>query len=218
MTRDDYVIVCGDFGYWRNEADLDLLAKRNFTVLFVDGNHEDFDGLKKIPTVQWHGGRVQFIRENIIHLMRGQNYIIEGKKFLTMGGASSHDISDGILELYDPNLNEKIRKLRSTHRNMFRINHHSWWKEELPSEEEYSCLEETISKNNEYDFVITHCCPSSIQSLLVLDSEKDRLTECLDDVFKRIEFRHWYFGHYHANYDIAGTNCTCLYNEIRRII
>ena len=44
MTKKDYVIVCGDFGYWlpSNEQDweLDRLLKRPFTTLFIDGNHE----------------------------------------------------------------------------------------------------------------------------------------------------------------------------------
>ena len=73
MTRDDYVIVCGDFGgiwdydsrygppgssfrkreglacgeskeekYW-----LDWLQEKRFTLLFCDGNHENFDRLEK---------------------------------------------------------------------------------------------------------------------------------------------------------------------------
>ena len=51
LTKDDYVIVAGDFGlvwdgsgreiYWQ-----DWLADKNFTTLFVDGNHENFDILR----------------------------------------------------------------------------------------------------------------------------------------------------------------------------
>ena len=50
MTRDDFVIVCGDFGgIWKDDERerywLNWLAQKPFTLLFVDGNHENFDRL-----------------------------------------------------------------------------------------------------------------------------------------------------------------------------
>ncbi len=47
MTKDDYMIVCGDFGgVWfgdkRDNAQLDELEQLPFTVLFVGGNHENY--------------------------------------------------------------------------------------------------------------------------------------------------------------------------------
>ena len=53
MTKDDYVIICGDFGgVWVRDEEsteekwwLDWLEERSFTTLFVDGNHENFDAL-----------------------------------------------------------------------------------------------------------------------------------------------------------------------------
>ncbi|MEI3143544.1 MAG: metallophosphoesterase family protein [Oscillospiraceae bacterium] len=63
MSREDYVIITGDFGrpsdagpkdwYW-----LDWLSGKPFTTLFVDGNHENFDLLNALPEKEWHGGRV----------------------------------------------------------------------------------------------------------------------------------------------------------------
>ena len=64
--------------------------------------------------------------------MRGQVFDIEGKTFWTFGGASSHDIRDGILEIDDP----RLRKWRYDYDKMYRVNHISWWKEELPSAKE----------------------------------------------------------------------------------
>ena len=77
MSKNDYVIVCGDFGLvWngskRENYWLDWLENKPFTTLFVSGNHENFDMLKTYPVEEWHGGKVQFIRPSIIHLMRGQ--------------------------------------------------------------------------------------------------------------------------------------------------
>ena len=43
MTKDDYVIVLGDFGIWDNSKrenyNLDWLEDRPFTTLFISGNH-----------------------------------------------------------------------------------------------------------------------------------------------------------------------------------
>ena len=103
MTKDDYVIVAGDFGgIWDGgegeQKELDWLENLPFTVLFVSGNHENYDLLAEYPVEEWHGGKVQKIRPHVIHLMRGQVFELEGYTFFTMGGASSHDIGDGILE------------------------------------------------------------------------------------------------------------------------
>ena len=52
MTRNDYVIVCGDFGgIWdkseRHAKWLKWLSERPYTLLFADGNHENFDMLER---------------------------------------------------------------------------------------------------------------------------------------------------------------------------
>jgi len=137
MTKDDYVIVCGDFGIWNDSPHeshwLDWLNNKSFTTLFVDGNHSNFDRLYAMPISEWHGGQVHFVRDSIIHLMRGQVFDITGKRVFTMGGASSHDIDAGILEPDDPNFSTKCKQL-DRQRALYRINHISWWKEELPGD------------------------------------------------------------------------------------
>ena len=53
MTKDDYVIICGDFaGVWNKDKEskeetalMDQLNSRYFTTLFIDGNHENFDDM-----------------------------------------------------------------------------------------------------------------------------------------------------------------------------
>ena len=89
MTKDDVVIICGDFGliwdldennveekYWLN-----WLEEKLFTTIFVDGNHENFDRLYNYPVEKWNGGNVHKIRPSVIHLMRGQVFQLCGKKF-----------------------------------------------------------------------------------------------------------------------------------------
>ena len=47
-------------------------------MLFIDGNHENFDKLNSYPVETWCGGKVHKIRNNVIHLMCGEVYCIEG--------------------------------------------------------------------------------------------------------------------------------------------
>ena len=103
MGKEDYVIVCGDFGgLWDGSKEekhwLDWLDAKPFTTLFVSGNHENYDLLDAQPAESWNGGLVQRVRPSVLHLMRGQLFTIDGFRVFTMGGASSHDISDGILD------------------------------------------------------------------------------------------------------------------------
>lgn len=60
----------------------DFLEKQKYTVLFIDGNHEDFQKLYNYPVEIWNGGRVHKIRKNVIHLMRGEIYRLMGTPFL----------------------------------------------------------------------------------------------------------------------------------------
>jgi predicted phosphodiesterase len=202
MTKDDYVVICGDFGgVWdhseRERELLDRLEGRNFTTLFVDGNHENFDMLYEMPVSQWHGGDVHFIRPSIIHLMRGQVFELDGKTLFTMGGASSHDIQGGILEPDDPCFSEKFMELRRQP-EPFRINHVSWWAQELPSQEEYETARKNLERaGHKVDYIVTHSAPSSVLPDVNAHYETDAITDFLDEVYQNVEFGQWFFGHYH---------------------
>ena len=78
-----------DFNLLENYC-IDKLKKRNYTILFIDGNHENFKKLNKYNTEEWNGGKVHKIKDNIIHLTRGQIFNIDGNTFFTMGGGISH--------------------------------------------------------------------------------------------------------------------------------
>ena len=62
---------------------------------------------------QWNDGMVQRIRPHILHLLRGQAFEIDEASFFTMGGAGSHDITDGILNPAAPDFEEPYRAMRS---------------------------------------------------------------------------------------------------------
>lgn len=226
MTRDDIVIVCGDFGIWHDNEEerywLKWLSKKNFTVVFVDGNHENFDRLygDEFPVVDFHGGKAHKIRDNIYHLMRGYVFEFDGRKFFCFGGASSHDISDGILDRADFDSDEEfVAKVKDWDKRwkMFRINHLSWWKQELPTEDELAFgLQTLIQNGNKVDYIISHCCPQEIASFCGF-REPDVLTQWFNMVAHTVQFDKWYFGHYHDNRQIM-SKFILLYEKIERVL
>ncbi len=214
----DYVIIAGDFGGIWDGADFDAYVQktynnRNFTTLFIDGNHENHDLLDKYPIEEWHGGKVHKISDHIIHLMRGQVYTIDGIRFFAMGGAKSTD-------------------------KQYRKEGESWWAREMPSDEEYEeALENLRNVNFEVDVVLTHCSPegyigknmspvynSDINRLLaanmagVVDRSGNRLTRFLDSLIVDygLKFKHWYFGHYHR--DMDWDKFSLLFSSVRLIV
>lgn len=221
MTKKDFVIVCGDFGVWRDDNNwrswLKWLDEKPFTTLFVDGNHENYDLLSEYNVSYWNGGVAQFITPSVIHLMRGEVYTLQGKTFFTMGGASSHDIQDGILELDEPFLKEKKRALDAGFKR-YRVNHESWWAEELPSNLEYENAIESLKRYVwEVDYVITHCAPASIAKYIADETyPRDNLTIFFDNVARKLKYKMWFFGHYHKNLSI-NRQFFLLYHEIIEI-
>ena len=225
MTKEDYVIICGDFGgVWNcNEESprekwwMDWLESKPFTTLFVDGNHENFDRLYSYPVEEWKGGKIHKIRPSVIHLMRGQVFTIDGKKIFTFGGARSHDISGGVLDLEDPDFERKRKELDKDWKP-YRINHLSWWTMELPTQEE---MEEGLANlekvNYEVDYVITHCGASGVQNMLVGEFggifETDCLTEYFQVLEKKLSYKKWYFGHYHMDKEVDEKH-TLLYHAM----
>lgn len=224
MTRNDTVIILGDFGLvWAQEETkeeaykLDWLSARSFTTVFVDGNHENYDRLKSYPIIEWNGGKVQELRPHVYHLMRGEVYTIENRRFFAFGGASSHDISDGIVPF--ENWKKTAKQWQDSGKYMFRIDHVSWWADELPTQKEMFNGEQNLEQHDwNVDFVLSHCAPTYIVVLMGFDGS-DRLTEYFQHLVydHALQFRHWLFGHYHVNRKIDD-RFVCLYEQITRIV
>jgi ABC-type sugar transport system ATPase subunit len=163
-------------------------------------NDENYDALERYPVKDWHGGKVHRIRSHVLHLMRGQVFELEGYHFFTMGGAKSHDTEDGILEPGAPDFERKLLMLQRKPRARYRINHISWWAQEMPSEEEYAEARKNLAKVDwAVDYVITHCAPTSIALMENRHNEADPLTDFLQEVKERAHYHYWLFGHYHDN-------------------
>lgn len=194
LTKNDYVIIAGDFGgLWKDDSALIKYSELPFTILFADGNHENFDLINSYPTSKWNGGNVHIIAPDIIHLMRGQVFEIEGKKIFIFGGATSRDKDSRLL------------------------NNLGWWKEETPTYEELSIALQNLSKhNNSVDYIITHACDKKSLLCPPLSQygypcyQEHNILSCIDDVAK---YRRWFFGHYHMDCDLPFAK-TLVYNNI----
>ncbi len=217
LTKDDFVIICGDFGliwdyhgetkeerYW-----LDWLNDRPFTTLFVDGNHENFDRLYEFPEQVYYGGRVHKIRESVLHLMRGQVFDLpidagSTKRIFTLGGAHSHDIRDGVL---NPDKDgEKIRVWRRENSTafmptrLFRVLGETWWPQEVPSEEEIKEAVRNLDRVQwDVDFIITHDTCDHIKKEMDFDSDSynDTFSDFLERLYDECHYEKWFFGHLH---------------------
>ena len=85
LGKRDTVVVLGDFGFvWDDSKEeqkkLDWLRKRPYTLLFLDGSHENYDLLKQYPTEERFGGKVQALGGNVYHVCRGSVLELENKK------------------------------------------------------------------------------------------------------------------------------------------
>ena len=89
LKKGDTLIICGDFGFiWDGskgeEKHLKWLGKRRYTIAFVEGTHDNLDRLAAYPEEEWNGGKIHRISGNLIHLMRGECYRVEGKTIFEM--------------------------------------------------------------------------------------------------------------------------------------
>ena len=150
--------------------------------------------------------------------MRGQIFQLCDRKFFVFGGAKSHDIDGGILDPEAPDFKKKKKELDKEWLP-YRVNHISWWKEEIASKEEMEEGLRNLSQyNNEVDFIISHCCATSTQKQFVDKTfSADSMTDYLELVKQRVNFKKWFFGHYHDNKNI-GLKEILIYEQIIRIL
>lgn len=207
LTRDDYVIICGDFGcIWDGDSGdrfwLNWLESEGWNTLFIDGNHENFDVLNTYPEEEWHGGKIHRIRSNIMHLKRGEVFEIEDKKFFCFGGAPSHDAQ-------------------------YRQEHVNWWKDELATTQEMENAIKNLKKHNwKVDYVITHDVYGSHKfadkffcDLSIYGEGYHPIAPFLEEIRSKLEYTYWFHGHYHT--DQVDMNqkkpCIALFNRIFNI-
>ena len=195
VSYDDYLIICGDAGIcWSDKTfnyHLDLYNKIKCTIIFIDGNHENFDMLNSFPVVSFKKAKMHQINDHIFHVQRGEIMEIDGITFLCIGGAESID-------------------------KYLRTPFISWWPDEQISNHDIENAISNLEKVHfKVDYVITHC----VDTPTVMNAfgfSPDSSTNQLNFIDKTVDYKHWYFGHYHFDTNINEKK-TCLYNNIIKI-
>ena len=133
-------IILGDGGFlWPGNRKTDLynfktLAYRPFPVLCVQGNHDPILGMSDLTEVDIGIGETVYqiqAEPFVAYLKRGKVYLINGIKFLVLGGALSIDKA-----YRKPNI--------------------SWWEREYWSEKEKDDVFKLLETENTFDCILSH--------------------------------------------------------------
>lgn len=213
LTRDDYLVICGDFGaVWsmgpEDHAELAWYEAQPWTTLWVDGNHENHDLIDSFPVTERFGGRVQVVPgyPHVIHLMRGEVYDLpvslrETVRCFVMGGAPSID-------------------------RVWRVEGVSWWARELPSQEEYDrALVNLDACGRQVDYVFSHEVPFHAAVELLgpgflrkhqsggFNQVAEHL-QYVDDILDKDRLKMWYAGHHHQDRMLLDDKHCVLYRQV----
>lgn len=187
------MIILGDcgFNYYLNKKDKELKQAANdlgITIFNIKGNHELHpDQISSYKMKEWNGAPVYYEEEypNLLFAKDGEIYDIDGKKTLVIGGAYSVD--------------KYYRLMRGW----------KWFDTEQPSEEVKNYVLKQLNKAGwKVDVVLSHTGPLKVEPrhlfLSCIDqSTVDKSTEeFLDEISDKLEFKKWYFGHYHGEWKI----------------
>lgn len=195
VTYNDYLVICGDAGIcWSQDSleyHLSLYRDIGCTIIFVDGNHENFEMLNELPLVEYCGALMHRVDQHIFHILRGEIMNLEGITFLCIGGAVSID-------------------------KKYRIPYISWRPEEIINEHDIDNAICNLEKvGYKVDYVVTHCV-DTVTLYKSFGYRSDVCTDRLNFIDKLVEYKCWFFGHYHVDNKINEKK-TCLYNQILRI-
>ena len=208
LGKDDVVVVCGDIGLGFEGANreykyvLDYLAGKPFKLLFVRGNHDNTDIIRKHSVPARGDGKV-------VKLIAGtlSNPAYEGKVYpnvywisdsavldlcgyrsLAISGAQSHDIWN----LVHPSEKDRIKRLRQNKR-FFRVIGESWWPdEEINVPYTFSLINDYLDMGNSYfenapfmkdgkvrfgkfAYVFTHDCPAYLTTIYARPGDPGRM-------------------------------------------
>ena len=204
LSDGDFLIILGDFGFPFLDSDYETprgeyhywmkwFRERRYTVLWIDGNHENFNFWDKQPITERFGGKVQVHPEapNVLRLMRGEVYEVEGKTFFAFGGATSHDKG-----YRTPNVN--------------------WWEQEEASSEEMRDAKNNLKSHGfKVDYILTHTPPRSIiNALSGLRGIKDKTADFLEAVLAVTDYKLWLCGHIHREIFIRQVRLMSLYQSV----
>lgn len=206
LTKNDYVIILGDFGLiFNNQITEDekfwlkWLNKKPWTTLFIDGNHDNHIKLQSnnivpLNTEEYNvrnmfGSIVgQIYDYSVYHLRRGHIYNIDSMKFFCMGGALSIDRPTRIIDV-------------------------SWWKDEEPNHMICDFALGNLEKNQyNVDYILSHTgSKSAVKNLLTyynmpeIHERVDSTTVFLEHVIQCTNYKKLFCGHFHVDVEIDKT-------------
>lgn len=179
----EVVVHCGDFG-WTFPADYLAAideALGDMPLLFVDGNHENFDVLYRVPVGE---DGLRRLSRNVFHLPRGFRWEWGGVRFMALGGAYSVD-------------------------RPWRKSGESWWVEEMVTPEQVMAaaaggpVDVLVSHDCPAGVVIPGIDdrqgPAPWPEVELLRAHEHRLV--LREVVDAVRPRLLVHGHYHVAYD-----------------
>ena len=205
LTKEDVIIILGDAGinYWLNEVDERLkseIENMDVTLFCIHGNHEErADEIETYEEELWHGGIVFVEKEypSILFAKDGEVYDFNGKKAIVIGGAYSVD---------------KFYRLS---------NRMPWFATEQPDEFIKKQVESKLNSLGwKIDYVFSHTTPLKYEprEVFLTNIEQETIDksteEWLDQIEDKLEYEHWYCGHYHTDKRIG--QITFMYEEIGR--
>lgn len=182
IKKGDYLIICGDFGFvWKGDRSekrfLKRLGKRKYSILFVDGAHENFNELEKYPAEEWNGGKTRHISGNLRNLMRGEVFNLGEDVIFAFGGG----------HLDEPSADYEYSGAP-----------------ELPTEEDFKKGLAKLEKLGSVDYIFSYEAPSRITEFLRLSkTDFGHLNTFLDILSERCEFKKWFFGQHHINKTVS---------------
>lgn len=200
LTKDDYVIILGDFGLlWKDEIDANeeywtnWLTEKPWTTLIVPGNHENWNRIYSLPVIEKFGAPIRQYNESIFFLNRGEIYNIDDNIIFNMGGAHSIDRNDRILNK-------------------------SWWNEELPTMKEFEHGLDNLERVDwNVDYILGHTTSNYAINKMFQPTYRinDIVSSFFDVVVDKTEFKKFYFGHWHQ--DLLSGKYRALYHHIIKL-
>lgn len=187
FNNNDMLIILGDAGinYFLNDEDIrfkEYLNGLNIKLFCIRGNHEERpENINTYKEKNMFGGKV-FVEDeypNLIFAKDGEEYNMDGKSVLVIGGAYSID--------------KEYRLLYG----------HKWFKDEQLTKNEMNNIFKKANGKH-FDIVLTHTCPYKYEPkemfISFIDQSKvDKEMECfLNKIEENIDYDKWYCGHFHT--------------------
>ena len=193
LKKNDYLIICGDFGFIWNNSPEELkarkkIASKKFKTLFLEGLNENFELLESFPEVDFCGGKAREIEKNIYMLKFGEIYNIASKSFFCI---SKGDPDDG--EDFSTNVRITPEELTGAAENLEKVDY-------------------------KVDYILSHDAPASLKEFLSIEEIGfGYLSELLDKIMKTAEYTRLFFARYHTDKQISKKLCS-VFKEVHPLI